>query len=881
MKKLLDRFFPRRKIEDELREEIESHIQMRAELNMRAGMAEDEALREARKRFGNRTLIHETTRSIYTNTFMEALGQDIRYAFRGFLRMPGFTVAALLALALGIGSTTAVFSAVDRILFRSLPYPDDERLVSFGMVAPLDTNEFVLSADWFDWRVADTPFESMTTFTAGGSACDLADDTPIRLQCVPVEATFLKTFGIRPVIGRDFTPEDDHENAPKVGIISYGLWQNRYGGTTNIVGQAISLSGVSTTVLGVLPRDFEMPNLGRADIFVPQALPLVAHPNSGRPLRAFARLKPNVTIAQAQSAMQPIFRDSLRWVPEAFRNEVTLRVRSLRDRQVQDVRLASWVLFGSVFAVLLIACANVSNLLLARAVARRREFAVRSAIGASRGRLIRQALTESLALGSVGGALGCGLTMIILRVIISIGPSGIPRLEQASLDIRSLVFAVGVSLISGLIFGLAPALYSPSPETLVHRGNIGTRGLARQSLITLQIAVSLILLTSAGLLMRTLWNLQNLPLGMRTESVIAAPILLGQHRYGPPRQQRLFFEELESRLRSMSGLGDVALSDSVPLGGTVSDMAGQLGTEAMLYANLEIAGRPAFPKETGGLVAWRRVSPDYFRVLEIPIVRGRGFIEEDRSPSQQVVIISDSLAQRLFPNEEALGKQIRWAFRGPFRTIVGIAANVRNNPGLAGTDDPEYYVPRKQDDAEGVSPRAAIILRTSLGVEAATNAMRATVAAMDPTLPVNVYTMDQRVSELVAGPRFNAVLAGWFGAIGVLLAAIGLYGVISFLVTQRTQEIGIRLALGATCGSIIRLVFSAALRWTAIGMALGFVGSLFATRLLRTLLFKVAERDLWTLFLTMAVMLGIALLAAWLPSHRASRTDPMVALRQD
>jgi putative ABC transport system permease protein len=815
---------------------------------------------------------------------IETVVQDVRYAIRGFIRMPAFTLAALLALTLGIGSTTAVFSAVDRILFRSLPYPQDERLVSLGMMAPLDTNEFVLSADWFDWRVAATPFEAMATITPGTEACDLAEDNPIRLQCVAVEATFLKTFGTSPILGRDFTVDEDRPNGPKVAIISYELWKSRYSGAANIVGRSIPLDGIATTVIGVLPRDFEMPNLGRADVLVPQALPFVARSgpqsSAGRPLRAFARLKPNVTIAQARSAMQPIFQKSLEGVPPAFRNEVTLRVRSLRDRQVQDVRLASWLLFGSVLAVLLIACANVSNLLLARASARQREFAVRAAIGAARRRLVRQALTESLVLALSGCVIGCGLALTILRIIVSVAPQGIPRLEQVTVDLRSLVFAVGVSLISSVIFGLAPAFYSPSAETLVQRGASATRGVIRQSLVAVQIAVSLILLTSAGLLVRTLWNLQSVPLGMRTDRVVAAAILLGRQRYDQGQKQRMFFEELEQRLENTPGLGEVALSDSVRLGGTVSDITGRLGTRSTLYAGIEVEGRPAVVKETGGLVAWRRVSPSYFHVLGIPIIRGRGFVEQDRDPAQYAVIISGSLARRAFPNEEALGKRMRFGPQAPFRTIVGIAANVKNNPGLAGADDPEYYIPRKHDDRDA-SPQSAIIVRTSSRVAAADDAIRATVAAMDPALPVNVYTLEQRVNELAAGPRFNATLSGWFAVIGVLLAAVGLYGVISFLVVQRMPEIGVRLALGATPGNIFRLVFSTAARWIGAGITGGLLGSAFAARLFRTLLFKIPEHDLTTLASTVSIMLGIALLAVWLPANRASHTDPMIVLRHD
>lgn len=820
---------------------------------------------------------------MHANAFLETLGQDVRYALRGFRRTPGFTLTAILALTLGIGATTAVFSAVDRILFRSLPYPEEKRLVSLGMMAPLDTNEFVLAADWMDWRAANTPFESMTTFTPGNNACDLTDENPARFRCVLVEATFLRTFGIKPIIGRDFTSDDDRPNAPRVALISYGLWQGRFAGDVRVVGQTMPLDGRSVTIHGVLPPNFEMPNLFRADVLIPQALDpaRLMHPNSGGPLRAFGRLKPGVTIPQAQDAMQPLFQESLQWVPPAFRNEVKLRIRSVRDRQVQDVRLASWVLLGSVLAVLLIACANVANLLLARAATRQREFAVRAAIGAGRGRLMRQTLTESLMLGLFGGAGGCALAWMLLRTIVRIAPSGIPRLEEASLDIRVLLFALAATIVSGLIFGLIPAVQTPSPETLVGRGVAGTRGLFRHSLVAAQIAISLVLLTGAGLLVRSLWNLQNVPLGMRTERVITAPIVLGQQRYGLPRQQQVFFEELESRLRNISGLGDVAISDSVPLGGSVSDVVAQGGTQSMLYANIEIEGRPRTPESTGGLVAWRRVTPEYFRVLGIPILRGRAFTESDRNADQHAVIISDSLAHRLFPSEEAIGRQMRYGFQGPWRAIIGVAANVKNNPGLADADDPEYYVPRKHNSDEGASRQASIILRTSLEPKAVSDAVRAAVSAIDATLPVAVQTMERRVSELADRPRFNTALLAVFAAIGVLLAAIGLYGVISFLVTQRTQEIGVRVALGARSRSIICLVLSHAMRWTVAGAIVGVFGSLATTRFLRGLLFRVPERDPWILSLTISVLVVVAFAAAWLPAHRAARVDPVIALRQD
>ncbi len=398
--------------------------------------------------------------------------QDLRYAARGLARNPLFAVSAIFAAALGIGSTTAVFSVVDRILFRSLPYPNGDRLVSVGMMAPLDTNEFLLSGNYLDFRRYQTPFESITSFTAGVAGCDLAGANPIRLGCAQVEGNFLPALGLAPLLGRNFTPAEDRPNAPKVALISYALWRDRFGADPQIPGKVVSIDGQPVTIIGVLPASFELPTLTAADVLIPQALN--NNPNSMRFLRVFARLKPGVTIQQARAALQPIFDRALLTVPAAFRKEVSLRVRSLRDRQVHDARIASWVLLGAVIAVLLIACANIANLLLARSMNRRKELAVRAALGASRARLARQALTESALLAIAGGTAGCALAWALLRVFIGIAPSSIPHMEQASLDPRALLFAIAVSIASGLFFGLAPAL-PKSRRRIPHRNTIGRR----------------------------------------------------------------------------------------------------------------------------------------------------------------------------------------------------------------------------------------------------------------------------------------------------------------------------------------------------------------------------------------------------------------------
>jgi len=809
------------------------------------------------------------------HVFVESVGQDIRYACRTFLRTPGIAITAILAIGLGVGACTAVFSVVDRLFFRALPYAEEDRVVSVGITAPLDPNEFVLGADYLDWRASETPFESMGTHVPGGFDCDLTDQNPVRVSCASVEASFFPTLGVRPILGRNFRAEEDRPNQPRVVLLSYGLWYTRFAGDTSVPGRAISLDGAPATVVGILPPNFEMPGMGKSDIFVPQALnwSAMAHPATGPILRAYARLKPGITIEQATAAMQPLYQEALRWAPEAFRNEVKFRIRTVRDRQVQDARTASWILTVAVMAVLLIACANVANLLLARAAVRTRELAMRVALGAGRLRLTRQLLIEGLALSVVGGALGSALAWLFLRVLVAIAPGGIPRLQEATLDLRVLLYAVAVSLVSGLLFGIVPALHAPEAESLAGWRIAGVgRAVLRHSFVVAQIAFSLVLLNAAGLLLRTLWNIQTVPLGIRTESVMSASVTLGLQRYRRPDQQLAFFEELESRISRLAGLGNFALTDSVPL------MPG--GARYHVFAGLEVRGRPHVVEGTGGNVTWRIITPDYFATLSIPILRGRSFRQEDRDPNQNTIIISDSLARRLFPNEEPIGKEIRRNQQLPWDTVIGVVGNARNNPALSDKDDPEYYVVRKHRTAIA-GRNASVVVRTFMNPRVIADAIRGEVAAMDPTLPIIIETMSQRVNKLADRPRFNAVLLGLFAAIGVLLASIGLYGLISFLVTQRTQEIGVRMALGATSGNILSLVVGHSIRWTAAGILIGLLGSLAATRWLRSLLYQVPERDPWTFAMTVVVLLVVALLAAWFPSRRALGVDPLTALKQE
>jgi len=872
--------FHRREMHDDLAEELHFHLERQIEAYLAAGMDPVQARRQAALAFGGLEGVKEDCRDQWGARLLDSSAKDLRYALRGFRKNPVFTLAALCTIALGIGATTAVFSVVDRILFRSLPYAQAERLVSVGITAPIENNEFMLGANYAYWRESRLPFTditSMTAFDSAASGCDLTESQPLRMNCLEVESNFLRTLGLSPALGRDFAPEDDRPKAPPVGLISYGLWRGRFGGNPAALGKLISLDGKPVRVVGVLPRDFEMPTLVSADMLLPQRIDWTEQKSqpAGRVLRCFARLKPGISIDQAEAQLQPLFADLLKTTPPQFRNEIHLQLRSLRDRELGDASLAAWVLLAAVLAVLLIACANVANLLLARSAARQRELAVRAALGASRARMVRQALTENLLLALGGGVAGCGLGYLLLRVFVGMAPKGLPRLQQAGLDGRVLLFTLAVSVACGFVFGLVPALHRAPPQLALAgtRCSAGSRGFFRQLLVVAQVAISLVLLTGASLLLRSLWNLQNQPLGMRTDSLLLAEITLGQQRYPQPEQQLAFFDQLEARLRRLPGVTEIALSDSLPPGGW---------QHFHIFAAINVRGRPRSAEGTGGDVTWRSVTPRYFPALDIPIVRGRGFTEDDRGPEQRATVLSRMLAERLFAGEDPLGKQLQFG-EGPWYTVVGVAADVKNG-GLAAAGDPEYYVVRRHSAAGGdprgpVDSHAYVVVRTAMKPVAMASWVRREIAALDPTLPVSVDTMRQRVSQMEARPRFDAALVGLFAALGLLLAAIGIYGVIAFLVTQRTQEIGVRMALGAGTGDVLRLIAGKGVLLIGSGSVLGVAAALALSRLLRGLLFGVAPNDPVTLCAAAGLLLAVALLATLIPARAATRVDPMVALR--
>jgi putative ABC transport system permease protein len=858
----------------EVDEELKFHLERQIEANVAAGMTPLEAQRQAVIAFGGVERTREQCREERPGHFFETLLQDARYAIRGFRRNLVFTTTVVVTLMMGIGATTAVFSVVDRILFRSLPYAHADRLVSVGLIAPVERQEFMLGGSYYDWRDNQTPFESLTSET-GVDPCDLTEQRPARLNCAGVEASFLSTLGVNPIVGRNFTPEEDRPNAPRVALLSYGVWKTHFGLDPSVVDRLISVDGKPARVVGVLPKDFEMPRLQAFDVIFPQALDENAQRKAdpGRPMWAFARLKPGVTIEQAKNALRPEFDYSLRLAPPPFRKEVHLQVRSLRDRQMHDVRLAAWVLFGAVLAVLLIACANVASLLTARAAGRERELAVRSALGASRARLIRQAITESIMLSLIGAIAGCAFAELLLHLFIAIAPEGIPFLNKAQLDTRIIVFTILLSLFCGILFGLAPAFHRPGSEALAGRSTMDvSHGALWQWLVVTQIAVSMVLLAGGALLFRSFLNLQNQSLGMQTESVITARISLGHENYSTPEKKFAFFEQLERELRYGPGIGQLAMSDSLPPGGYHHDQ---------IYASIVVAGRPKPDSGTGGLVTWRSVTPEYFKLLNVPILQGEGFTDDQRTSSGHFVVLSKSLANRMFPHQDPLGQRLQLAAGGPndiWYTVTGVAADVKNG-GLADQSEPEYYRLRRSVSDDWNDGNSTILVKSTLPASVMEPWIRSQVATIDPTLPVDIATLQERVSKLSDQPRFQTTLISFFAATGLTLALIGLYGVISFFVTQRTQEIGVRLALGADKSDILRLVMWRSLRLLMAGTVLGLIAALAMTRVLSSLLFSIGPHDPFTFVAITLLLLVVGLMATLLPARSASGVDPIVALR--
>ena len=809
---------------------------------------------------------------------MDSALRDIRYALRGFRRNSVFTISILLTLALGIGATTAVFSVVDRVLFRPLPYADADRIVSVGLVQSLEHQEFLMGRSFVKWRENQKPFSAMAGQNTMVHNCDLIENNPAELGCIQFQAGFLPLFGITPVLGRNFTPEEDSPNGPPVVIISYNLWRGHYNSDPTILGRSINVDGKLVRVIGVLPKDFQFPTLETADIVQPLAfdpsIQTKVNGGFGYPMRMFARLKPGVSIAQAHAEMQPLFQSDLSWFPPGASKVMRLSIRSLRDRETQDAQPVAWVLLGFALAVLLIACANVASLMMARGAARRREIAVRTAIGASRSRLVRQALTEALLLSCAGGLAGLVAARGLLAIFVKLAPTGIPFIGQAHLDLRIAIFAALLSCVCGVIFGLASALERPAMETLNAKTcSSRSRAFLRRGLVSAQIGLSIVLLCGAVLLLRSFVNIEEQNLGMQTGGVLSVKVALPSWRYNTDQKVMDFYLGLEAALRRLPGTRAVAVSDSVPPGGWQSGFR---------FSGLKVEGKPPFPVGSDETGASRLVTPDYFRALNIPIIRGRDFRDEDRTGKQSEVIFSRFMAAKLFGNEDPIGKQLQTigVHGGASEVVVGVADNVKNK-GLTEQSAPEMYVFRRSLPEDWSGNHLVLILDSVTPAKAVEPWVHSAIASIDPTVPAEMEPLDQTINQLADRPRFETALLAFFAFAGLTLAVVGLYGLMAFLTTQRNHEIGIRMALGATRENILRLITFDGLRMVAVGAAIGLANTLVISRLLKTLLFQVSPTDPLTFVLVFLILSLVTLIAILIPARAGTRVDPAVTLRAE
>jgi predicted permease len=854
-----------------MREELESHVAMRAEYDR-----VDQAA--ARRRLGNMMQTREAMRRVWIAVWWDALRQDTRFTWRSWRRRPGFPLTAIFVLALGLGASTALFAALDRTLFKALPYANPDRLVSVGLVTsgPVGSIESVPENGYAQvWDMTPPPFESVTAMDTW--TCLIAEEQPEGVRCGSVEHNFLRVLGVRVALGRDFVPEDDVRGAPRVAVISHALWVRRYGADPHVVERTLALETAryptveQVPIIGVLPPDFEMP-AEAADLLLPAQLrPLVPLPLPTL-VMAFARLKPGVTPEAAARALAPQLPEMQKfWGPSG---RVAWNVQPLRDRRIGDAVRVGWLLIGAVAVFLLIACVNVANLMLARVAERQREFAVRAAIGAGKIRLARLALAESLLLSVTAGAVGLLAAFALLRTFVAMAPVGIFGIAKASIDVRVFVVAAILAVITSVAIGLWPAISvfrTGGMQGLRSTGHAsaGARPRARFALVTMQIALTIALLGGSTLLLRSLWNVVNVPLGFNAEHVLTLTASLSTTRYPTQQNASAFFEELLARARATPGAVSAALSDAPapprpPRGG---------------WTNMGVDGTPAGPGARHPRIGIREVTPQYFETFGIPLIKGRTFQDADWT-GEPAVVLNESAERILFAGERALGRRIQPLPRNgqwnSWYTVVGITADIRNGQSLTDHPDPEIYVAARRGTFLSAG---RISLRTTARSTDAEAFLRQIAADLDPKLLVTIETGDQMIARLTQQPRFIAWLLTAFGMLSLLLVAAGLYSVASYLVTQRRREIGVRMALGAAPRNMAMQVVGESGRWILAGALLGYFAGWIGTRALRSQLYEVQAWDPWSWLGALVALAVVLVIAVFRPAYDAAHVDPAIALR--
>jgi putative ABC transport system permease protein len=803
---------------------------------------------------------------------MNGVVQDLRYALRHLRKSPGFTVVAILTLALGTGANTAIFSVVENVILRPLPFGAPDRLVWLNGKFPLSDEGAVSPPDFRDYRTDNRTFDRIAAMGYSAGPSNLSGDKPEQVLTTIASASFFETLGIRPLLGRDLLPSDEQVTLPQVAILGNGLWKRSFGGDPSVLGRVVRMDGQSLTVVGVLPTDF--PLLSEAQMWLPTPL---LNPGMnwrlGHSLKAIGRLKAGVTLDQSQADLDAIAARLSRQYPETNQGW-SLRQRPLRDVLVGSVRPALLLMWGAVALLLLIACVNVANLLLARTLARQKEFSLRSALGASRGRMIRQMLTESVLLASAGSALGVLAASGGIQVLRAVGPSNLPRLSEVHINASVLLFTICVSLLTGVGFGLVPAWRlsgSGFAEGLREFGRTSASHTHKRlsgALVMGEIAVSLTLLIGAGLLLKSFWRLIHVSPGFQTEHVITARLSLNDPaygRYGDPTRRAKFWGQFEEQVKSLPGVEAVGATSNLPLGGENLDNP------------FHIPGRSYGPSEFDD-AQFRQITPGYFSAMSIPLIAGRWFEARDSEDAPGVLIVNRAFARHFFNDENVIGKRLElMGDPKSAREIVGVVGNI-NHSALSDPQEPEMYVPY----AQIAFPSMNLVVRAAADPVSLAAALRASVSATDKDVTLSsLRSMDDVRDASVAQPRFSSQLLGLFAALALVLAAVGLYGLMAYSVTQRRNEIGIRMALGATRESILRLVLRQGSLLALAGIGLGLVASILVTRLLSSLLFDVSPSDPMTFLTVASLLVGVALLATYIPARRATKVDPMVALRYE
>ncbi len=809
--------------------------------------------------------------------------QDLRYSARMLMKNPGVTLVIVLSLAIGVGANTALFSVTNTLLLKPLPYAHPERLAILWLRSP----GIGIPQDWpspgqyHDIRTQNQVFDE-TAIAIGGGYTLSGSSKAVKVDGIEASSSLLSMLGVKPMLGRIFTADEDRPGKPDTAVLSYGLWKEYFGGDPALVGRSITLDGKPRTVVGVLPREFRLsheviPVIGgidKAQIFMPLPMDAKEELNYGpENYNVLARLKPGVTIGQAQADISII---AARLREEKHRDRTfTISVVSLTEQVVGNVRSSVLILLGAVALVLLIACTNVANLLLARATGRQKEIAMRTALGAGRARLVMQLLTESVLLSLLGGVAGLVVSAVSLYVVEKIHPGNIPRLDELGMDYRVLLFTLGISILTGVVFGLAPALRASRVDlntALKAGGRSSTSGglrvrrdKLRGALVIAELAISLTLLAGAGLLIRSFVRLVNVPPGFNPDKVISMQVAATGPKYKDHTRRLQFYNELENRVRSLPGVTGFGAVSVLPL------------TPSIGWGGMQIEGYVP-PKDAPELqVDKRSATPDYFRTMEIPLIAGRFFTAADTDKSQPVVLIDKKMADRFWPKGDAVGKRMRQGDKEPWLTVVGVVGVVKQY-GLDIDTKMVTYFPY----ATWLNGEMFVTARTTGDPAALTNSIVEHVHALDGDVPVfDIATMQERVHDSLARQRFAMTMLGAFAVFAMILAAIGIYGVMSFLVTQGTSDIAIRMALGAQRGSILSLVMQQGMGLALIGIAAGVLGALSLTHLMRGLLFNVSATDPVTFIGVAALLTAVTLAACYFPARRAMRVDPMVALRYE